>query len=102
MYFNPPRRDFMTDVVFEAHNNRSAAYNGELEVGTAEITIDSDIWTLDEVFVDPDLREKGIGEKLVSVIVEEARKQGKSIKPMCSYAESEFEEKKEYEDVLAQ
>ncbi len=73
--------------------------NGEL---IAEVTYQEDgVWYLDHTFVHEKLRGQKIGEQLIQVIVEKARAEGKKIVPQCPYAVKVFEQKSEYNDVLA-
>lgn len=59
-----------------------------------------DVWCLESTFVRDDQRGKKLAEKIVAAAVEQARIQGKKIRPVCSYAVKQFEIKPEYEDVL--
>lgn len=51
-------------------------------------------------FVHPDLRGRGIAEKLMAAAIEHARENGLSIFPSCSYAVTFFRRHPEYKDVL--
>jgi uncharacterized protein len=55
---------------------------------------------LDHTFVSVELRGQKIAQKLVKEMVEFARKEGKKIIPLCSYAVAEFERNSDYQDVL--
>lgn len=84
--------------------NRLALFNDEQqEIG--EMTwsdAGTDIMIIDHTFVDPAYRGQKLAEKLVYTGVELARRDGKKIIPLCTYAKKEFEKKPEYQDVLRQ
>src|SRR5699024_4177275 len=46
-------------------------------------------------FVDPSLRGQGVAEQLVDALVEEMKREGKKIVPLCSYVVALFERKPE-------
>ena len=52
------------------------------------------------VEVDPALRGKGMGERLVAAAVEWARANCRRIVPRCSYARAVLKKTPEYQDVL--
>jgi predicted GNAT family acetyltransferase len=52
------------------------------------------------VEVDPSLRGRGMGERLVAAAVEWARANGRRIVPLCSYARAVIARTAEYQDVL--
>ncbi|WP_442548610.1 GNAT family N-acetyltransferase [Chengkuizengella axinellae] len=55
---------------------------------------------IDHTFVDPQLRGQRVGEALVEKVVEYAREGNKTIIPLCPFAKRQFDQKKEYVDVL--
>ena len=55
---------------------------------------------IDHTEVGDSMRGTGLGKKLVMRAVEDARKKGISIIPLCSYAKSVFERNAELRDVL--
>lgn len=64
----------------------------------AEATFPKDengVWILDHTFVDPSLRGKGVGEKLMEAVVAAARDEGAKIKPTCPFAAAWFEKNRE-------
>ena len=63
-------------------------------------TDEGDFWDLTSTFVRDDQRGKGLAGKLMEAAVNQARKEGKKIKPTCSYAVKAFERQSEYADVL--
>lgn len=55
---------------------------------------------IDHTGVPDALRGKGVGEKLVLRAVEDARKDGKKIMPLCPFARAQIEKHKDWQDVL--
>ena len=51
--------------------------------------------------VDPAYGGQGIARRLIEEIIAEARRTGKKIVPVCSYAEKMMRGREEYTDVLA-
>ena len=51
--------------------------------------------------VDKDLRGQGVGKKMLLKLVDFARQNDFTVKPMCSYARSVFEKEEEIRDVLS-
>lgn len=51
--------------------------------------------------MDPSLRGQGVAQQLVVAVVEEARRNGQKIRPICSYAVVFFQRfADQYQDVL--
>ncbi|MGX6977946.1 GNAT family N-acetyltransferase [Vagococcus elongatus] len=68
-----------------------------------EITFElqgTDTLVLNHTGVDPEYRGQGIAGQLMDLAVEKARREGKKILPMCSYAVRAFEKNPDYGDVL--
>jgi uncharacterized protein len=57
--------------------------------------------TIDYVHVDPSLRGKGMGQKLVGAAVAWARDESRKVVPHCSYARAVMARTDDYKDVLA-
>jgi len=66
-----------------------------VKVGDTQIIID-------HTEVPPVFRGQGIGEALVTRAVEDARKKGLKIRPLCPFAAAQFRRHPEWSDVLAQ
>ena len=70
----------------------------------AEVTFqdidDGHAWAVDHTFVDESLRGQGIAGQLIETVVAAARKEDKTIEPLCSYAVHAFHNHPEYADVL--
>ena len=56
---------------------------------------------IDHTFVPPEMRGLSVGAKLVARAVEDARKSGRRILPLCPFAASQFRRHPEWADVLA-
>jgi len=65
-----------------------------VKVGDGEIIVD-------HTFVPPAWRGRGIAEKLVQHVVEDARKRGFKIRPVCPYVVVAFRRHPEWADVHA-
>ena len=87
-------------IIFEPEHFRSAAYDGETRVGVAEIEEARGYWVITHTEVDPAYEGQGIARRLIEEIVAEARRAGKKIVPLCSYADKMMTGKEEYRDVL--
>ena len=87
-------------IRYEAEHCRSAAYDGEKRVGVAEFDAQDGRWSITHTEVDPAYGGQGIARRLIEEIIAEARRTGKKIVPVCSYAEKMMTGKEEYRDVL--
>lgn len=70
----------------------------------AEITFkpkDDHTIIVDHTYVSEELRGQGIAGKLVKVITDFARAEGKKIVPECPYVEKKMNHNKEYHDLIA-
>jgi len=70
----------------------------------AEITFkpkDASTIIVDHTYVEEELRGQGIAGKLVKVVTDYAREEGKKIIPLCPYVERKMEHTKEYRDLIA-
>ncbi|UVI30688.1 GNAT family N-acetyltransferase [Paenibacillus spongiae] len=73
---------------------------GDMPIG--EMTyklVDVDTWLIDHTHVDPQYRGRDLARKLLDLVVHDAREQGRTIIPSCSYALAQFKRYPEYEDV---
>lgn len=60
---------------------------------------ETDTWTLNHTYVDPQFRGGRIAKGLLDKVVHEARLEGKKIFPTCSYALVQFKRDRSYDDV---
>ena len=78
-------------------------YIGNEDHNSAELTYsraDDDKLIIDHTWVDPKLRNQGIGERLVKAAVAYARETKLKLIPLCTFAQSVFDENSDYKDVL--
>lgn len=69
--------------------------------GTMTYTADSDdVLVIDHTEVDEAYSGQGLGKELVKGAADFARKSGKKIKPVCSFARNIMQEDESYHDVL--
>lgn len=69
----------------------------------AEVTYvnhNEDAIIINHTFVSNELRGQNIGKELIKRVVDFAREENKKVIPQCSFALKEFNENKEYNDVL--
>ncbi len=83
----------MIKIVYEAENNRSAAYDENIEIGESTFSKSKDFWIIDHTFVQKDYGGQGIAKKLVGELVDQARKNNFKIMPLCPFAKKEFDER---------
>lgn len=57
---------------------------------------------VEHTFVPPEMRGQGVARLLVEALVADAREQGFTIMPRCSYAEALFRRRPDWADVLAE
>ncbi|WP_017815073.1 GNAT family N-acetyltransferase [Paenibacillus shenyangensis] len=60
---------------------------------------ESDTWTLNHTYVNPEYRGGKIAQGLLDQVVQAARAENKKILPTCSYALAQFKRHSQYEDV---
>lgn len=90
----------MIEVRFENERDRAAAYDdGEL-IGECTFFRSADICTIDHTYVDNKYRGQGVAQRLVKIIVDEARVRKNKIIPLCSFAKREFDRITEYRELL--
>jgi uncharacterized protein len=56
--------------------------------------------TVDHTWVPPDYRGRGVAEKLVVKVIEDARAGGLKITPLCRFVATEFRRHPDWADVL--
>jgi len=93
----------MTDIQLQDFGDRGR-YVYAMDGDEAELTFvrasDSEI-VVDHTFVPPAWRGRGIAEKLVRHVVEEARIHGFKIRPVCPYVVVAFRRHPEWADIQA-
>lgn len=83
----------MIKIVFEKENNRSVAYDNDIEVGECTFVEEGDVWNINHTGVDETHRGQGIAKRLVESITEEAQKQNKTVRAQCSFAAKKMTER---------
>ncbi|MDQ0877616.1 putative GNAT family acetyltransferase [Paenibacillus sp. V4I3] len=73
---------------------------GKREAELHYVPTGNEIIIVDHTFVSDRLRGQGVGQELVRRVVEFARKEGIKIMPLCPFAKSQFDQHKDYDDVL--
>lgn len=91
----------MIKIIYEEHNFRTAAYDGDKLAGRCTYVVRDGLWELEHTIVDPAYGGQGIAGKLVQEIAAQAREHGVKIVPVCLYALKTFEKNAEYADVWA-
>lgn len=56
---------------------------------------------IDHTWVDEVLKGKGVGKKLVALVVAKMRAENRKIIPLCPFAKHEFDTTPEYQDIRA-
>ncbi len=91
------------DQVQVQHNAAKSRFeievDGHLCVADYEMRDERLIFT--HTFVSPELRGRGIAEKLVRFALEHARTQGIKVTPACSYVEKFIQRHAEFQPLLA-
>ena len=88
------------NIIFDEANNQSLAYLDQVQAGECQFEIKEDKWYIVHTGVRPEYGGRGIAKLLVKCIIDEARKRGKKIVPICSYAQKMMLNNEEYKDVL--
>ena len=73
-------------IQYESSSNRSAAYDGDHEIGECCYSVSGNTWTIYHTEVVPAYGGQGIAKKLVMAVKEAADKAGAEIISTCSYA----------------
>lgn len=92
----------MNSQVEVRHNAAAKRYeamvDGHLSVCDYEIADGKMVFT--HTLVPPELRGRGIAEKLVRAALADARAAGRKVQPACSYVAVFIQRNKEYQDLL--
>ncbi len=83
-----------------AAHRYEAVVDGHLSVCEYELAGGKMVFT--HTVVPPELRGRGIAEKLVRTALADARAVGRKVEPQCSYVAKFIERHTEYRDLLAQ
>ena len=85
------------------HNPAASRYEIEIDghLSVAEYVLDGPRMILTHTLVPPELRGRGIAEKLVRAALEDARTRSRKVVPQCAYVAKFIERHAEYRDLLA-
>ena len=91
--------------MIEIKQGTKSFYVGDSEKNPlAKITyviLDENTIIIDHTKVSDELSGQGVAKLLLKELVDWARKEGKKIKPLCSFAKAQMEKNEEYHDMLA-
>lgn len=90
-------------ILVEEENGKGRYYVTFEDEEDAELTFSrtgENVVVLSYTGVPPALRERGIGAALVERAVDDAREDGHTIMPLCSFAAAQFERHPEWSDLL--
>lgn len=83
----------MIDIKFIKRENRSVAYDNEIEIGVCEFKESGNTWNIIHTVVDSKYQGQGIAKMLVKSIIENSQKCNKNLIAECSYAKKILETK---------
>lgn len=91
----------MADIRLEKENDRYLAVKDNKTIAQLLFTPlpGKDAVSIDSIFVDKDYRGQGIAGKILAKAVLDAKKDGKKIKPICSFARAAFLRNPEYQKI---
>ncbi len=77
----------VNEAITVRHNPAESRYEAEAEghLAVAEYRLDGGRITFTHTFVPPELRGRGVAEKLVRTALNDARREGRRVVPQCSY-----------------
>ena len=81
----------MIEIKFDENNNKSIAYDDNIQIGECDYIEAEDAWNITHTEVDPTYQGQGIARKLVECIIENAEKHNKKLIAECSYAKKVIE-----------
>jgi predicted GNAT family acetyltransferase len=87
----------VTDNLFEGRYE--ALLDGEV-VGTAEYELSDDLMILIHTDVEPTHQDQGIGGALARFVVNDARRRGLRVRPVCPFLRSWIDRHPDYADVI--
>ncbi len=73
-------------VSFDEQNNRSVAFDKDVQIGECDFDIMSEGWEIYHTEVDPEYSGRGIAKRLVYSVLQEAERRKLNVIPTCSYA----------------
>jgi predicted GNAT family acetyltransferase len=93
----------MSAEITVRHNLAASRYEAEVEdhLAVAEYVREGDRITFTHTLVPPELRGRGVAEKLVRTALDEARQQGWRVVPQCSYVAVFVRRNPEFQSLMA-
>lgn len=76
----------MIRIVFDKGNNKSIAYDENIEIGECDFIENNDFWNIIHTEVNESHKGQGIAKKLVECIIENSKIYNKKLEATCSYA----------------
>jgi len=88
--------------IIVTHNHAASRYEALVDghLAVADYTVSNGKIVLTHTFVPPELRGRGIAEKLVRAALDGARVEGRRVVPACSYVAVFIQRHPEYQDLL--
>jgi predicted GNAT family acetyltransferase len=85
------------------HNAAARRYEVEVDghLSVCEYELEGGRMVFTHTMVPPELRGRGLAEKLVRAALDDARQQGRKVVPACSYVAKFIERHAEFQDLLA-
>lgn len=81
----------MIEVKFDKNNNKSIAYDNNIKIGECDFIEVDECWNITHTEVSNSYQGQGIARKLVTNIIENAKKYNKRLIAECSYAKKVIE-----------
>lgn len=89
------------DYQIKNENQEFSLWNKEEKIGYLHYNQDQEQdYVVISIFVNETYRGNGYAKILLDEFIEKARKENKKITPICTYAQKQFEKRKEIGDVL--
>ena len=92
----------MNEAIAVRHNPAGSRYEAEVEgfLAVAEYQLEGDRITFTHTFVPPELRGRGVAEKLVRTALDGARRENRRVVPQCSYVATFIRRNPEYQSLV--
>ncbi len=92
-----------TSPIVVQHNPTASRYEALVDghLAVAEYQLDGDRMIFTHTFVPPELRGRGLAEKLVRPALEWARTEKRRVVPACSYVATFIERNPQFQELLA-
>ena len=88
------------EVVNKPHKSRYEALVDDRVAGFAEYRMDGEDVVFTHTEVDDAYEGRGVGSRLVRAALDDVRRQGRRIEPLCPFVHSYIEGHAEYQDLL--